>query len=90
MAVTGNIVSVGTTPTAIATKTTGSVPRGFCVQNVGTVDVFLGGADVSTSVYGHRLAPGGVITVDLDVNETLYGDVASGTCNVAVLAAGNL
>lgn len=88
MAVSGALVSVGTTPTIVASVPVGSRPNAFAIQNVGTVDVFLGGPAVTTSVYGHRLAPGGTISVDLDNRETLFGVVASGTNSVAVLSAG--
>lgn len=88
MALTGAIVSVSTTATALAAEGSISARRSHAIQNVSSVDVFLGDAGVTTTAYGHKLAAGASLTIDLDRSEALYGIVASSTANVAVLSAG--
>jgi hypothetical protein len=84
------LVSVGTAATPLAGVD--SRRRMLVVQNVGTATtVYLGGSDVDTSTNGYPLAPGAVLALSSDVGVdvedlVLYGRVASGTQNVAVLA----
>lgn len=90
MAVTHNIVTVGTTATVISTAANDRDGHSVLVQNpsASTV-VYIGGAGVTTSSYGVALAGGSDISIDLQQGEILYGVVASSTQAVNVLRAGN-
>lgn len=88
MSVKGSVVSVGTTRGVVASNVVAGRDQAFSLQNVGSADVFLGGPDVSTSVYGFKLAANAAITVVLASREEIYAVVATGTNNVAVLSAG--
>jgi hypothetical protein len=90
MAVTHNIVSIGTTATVISTAAGDRDGHSVLVQNPSSsVIVYIGGEGVTTSSYGVSLAGGSDISVDLLQGEILYGVVASSTQNVNVLRAGN-
>lgn len=90
MAVTHNIVSVGTTATVISTAANDREGHSVLVQNPSaSTTVYIGGAGVTTTDYGCALAGGADISVDLQQGEILYGVVASSTQNVNVLRAGN-
>lgn len=92
MAVGSNQVSVGTSATLLA-----SVPAGagggspaqsgaVLLYPDATTDVFLGGANVSTT-NGLKLKAAGTVpvTVPLFAGDVLYGIVATGTATVGVL-----
>lgn len=95
MATAHKAITVAATPTALWPRSgtlglfnpTG--PYGLSVQSpAGAVDVFLGGADVSATSYGHRLVAGGTYAADLDTGEVLYAAVAAGTQAVTCIFAG--
>lgn len=86
MAVTGSVISVGTSATAVASAALNGSDDRYCVaQNLSSVDVFLGGSNVTTSVYGFKLSAGLSLQFPLARGETLYGCVATGTANVGSL-----
>jgi hypothetical protein len=91
MAIAG-LVSVGTTATLLATPAVptyvASSQSSFCLQNVSDADVFLGGSGVTTSAYGHKLAAGESISLDLNYGDGIYAIVATGSKSVAVLEVG--
>jgi hypothetical protein len=90
MAVTHNIVSIGTTATTISSAVSDRDGHSVLVQNPSEdTIVYIGGAGVTTSSYGVALAGGADISIDLLQGEVLYGVVASSTQNVNVLRAGN-
>ena len=89
MALDPRAVSVATTATRIDTSSETDLARGssVAVYNNGAATVYLGDADVTTSI-GYPLAAGAHFAIDLDPAEALYGIVASGTVEVRVLEAG--
>jgi hypothetical protein len=90
MAVTHNIVSIGTTATVISTAANDRDGHSVLVQNPSaSTTVYIGGAGVTTTSYGVALAGGSDMSIDLLQGEILYGVVASSTQNVNVLRAGN-
>jgi hypothetical protein len=96
MAIQGLSVTVGTTATALSlasgfSDTVNYNQRGqsVMVQNPSsTVSVYIGGSNVTSSVYGHVLAPTQTFTIDLDGGENIYAAVASGTLAVNVIRKG--
>lgn len=91
-------VSVSTTATLLSgTETDDARGQTVVVQNPSTsVDVFLGTASVTSSVYGYVLKASSstagnqlnAVAITLQAGETLYGIVASGTQTVNVLRTG--
>jgi hypothetical protein len=58
------------------------------IQNLdSSIIVYLGSSSVTTSSYGFSLLAGQTYTIDLLASDQLYAIAASGTPNVAVLAA---
>lgn len=96
MAIQGLQVTVGTTATLLSATSafTDSVAynqngQSLLVQNPSTtVTVYLGGSNVTSSIYGYSLAPGATMSIDLSQSENLYAAVASGTQSVNVLRKG--
>ena len=79
-------VECGTTPTKIALDTA-TPARSICIQNLESVDVFVGGPDVSTS-NGYQVSAASGSTVHsfcADV-QTMWCVVASSTSPVRVVA----
>lgn len=90
MAVTHNIVTVGTTATVISTATNDRDGHSVLIQNpAASTIVYIGGLGVTTSSYGVALAGGAYMSIDLLQGETIYGVVVSSTQAVNVLRAGN-
>lgn len=77
-------VSVGTTATLLAAAADGR--DSVIVTNMGTVDVFIGDANVTTS-NGALLAGVKGTTLIIPATTALYGRVAAGTQAVSVLAS---
>lgn len=98
MAISHAIVSVGTTATLLsATETDDRRGQSLLIQNPSTaVDVYIGGAGVTTLSYGHIIKassatsgnPLNALAMDLDRGEAVYAVVAAGTQNVNVLRLG--
>lgn len=90
MATNSRSVSVGSTATRLDTATETDRPSGssVAIYNNGSVTVYIGASNVTTS--NGVPVPAGTWgpSVDLATNESLYGIVASGTCEVRVLEAG--
>lgn len=84
MAATATRITVSTTATLLAT---GDVAGTSILLRVpaGGVTVSLGESDVTTSS-GFDLTAGETLSIDLDVDEELYGIVATGTQSVHTLA----
>ena len=95
MAVAGLRITVGTTATLLS-STTPSDPiaynqkgQSLLIQNPSTtVTVYLGGSNVTSTVYGFALAPQQAISIDLAGGENLYAAVATSTQVVNVLRSG--
>lgn len=94
MAINGTSITVGTTATLlIPTSFTNQInynQRGMSllIQNTSSVTVYIGGSDVTSSVYGYALAPDQSLSVDLDTDEQIYAAVASATQTIRVLRQG--
>lgn len=95
MALEGAIVTVGTTATLLSGATFSDTinynyrGQSILVQNPSTtVTVYLGGTDVTSSVYGYRLLPNQSVSIDLYPGEQLYAAVASSTQTVSVIRTG--
>jgi hypothetical protein len=89
MSIVGTQVPVGTSPTALqaAPVDDGSgVEIAVRNRSAAAATVYLGAANVTTST-GFALEAGVGVGLHLDVGETLYGIVASGTVTVDVLEA---
>ena len=91
MAINHAIVSVGATATLLTVAASGGGKDGstILIQNpTGGQAVFLGGAGVTSSSYGYKLAIGSDMSMELNQGEEVYGVVASSTQSVAVLRQG--
>lgn len=89
MALSHQRVSVGTTATLLSTSAVGRNGQTVLVQNpAGGVDIYIGGAGVTTSSYGYLLSAGAAFAIELTFNEAIYGVVASSTQTVNVLRQG--
>lgn len=91
MAVRSTLVTIQTTATVIVDLSSSGdnvSGSGAAVYNDGSVTVYVGGDDVTSSgaTKGLPLAPGA--SIDAEGNEIFYGIVASGTCDVIVLEVG--
>lgn len=75
-------VTVGTT--AVLVVSADNKFRQVSLHNAGGGKVYLGGSAV-TSSDGFHLANGEALTIEIPINETLYGISASGTNAVIVL-----
>lgn len=87
MSVRHATVAVGTTATSL---TVGYVTDrdqygSVLLTNDGAASVYVGGSDVTTSVYGYELAVGGELALDLDPGDVPYGVAASAGQTVRVL-----
>lgn len=82
-------VSVGTTATRLDTQADADsrADQRITLYNAGAVTVYLGGSDVTTAT-GVALAAGAYADETLLAGSTLYGIVASGTCEVRVMQVG--
>src|SRR5687768_2416603 len=94
MAVRSRLVSVTTTATALNNlATTGGDDSiggsAAVVYNNGSVTVYVGGADVTTSgaTMGLPVGPGESVNVE-GHGDVAYGIVATGTCDMIVLEVG--
>jgi hypothetical protein len=89
MAITHERISVGTTATQISSNYAGKDGQTVSVQvPAGGASVYLGGEGVTTTSYGFLLAAGISFSVEMQVDEKLYGVVASSTQTVNVLRQG--
>jgi hypothetical protein len=91
MAIEHAIVGLTTTATLLTVAASGGGKDGstILIQNpAGGQVVYLGGAGVTSSVYGFILAVDANISLELNQDEALYGVVATSTQSVAVLRQG--
>ena len=95
MAIQGLRVTVSTTATLLTSTTPSDSVlynqkgQTVLVQNPSsTVTVYVGGSDVSSSVYGYSLDPLDTFSIDVDGGESLYAAVANNTQQVNVLRKG--
>lgn len=92
MAARSRLVSVTTSPTPLNSLDPvgeGLAGSAALIYNDGTVTVYVGGADVTTSgaTKGVPVEPGRSLPV-AGAGEVLYGRVAAATCDVIVLEIG--
>jgi len=93
MAIATQIVAVSSsTPTLVSIPQANEAPyevkSSFSIQNLdSSITVYLGGSSVTSSNFGYQLLPGADYTGDFLPSDQLYAIAASGTPNVAVLAA---
>jgi hypothetical protein len=91
MAVTHQRVSIGTTATQLTLDNDGKDGQTVNIQNpTGGVDVYLGGAGVTTTSYGYLLKAETSFSIELDDDEKLYGVVATGTQTVNTIRQGSV
>ena len=95
MAIQGLRVTVSTTATLLTSTTPSDSVfynqkgQTVLVQNPSsTVTVYVGGSDVTSSIYGYSLAPLDILSIDIDSGEGLYAAVATNTQQVNVLRKG--
>lgn len=93
MAVRSRTVTVTTTATALNnTDPSGDLIAGSAatIYNNGSVTVYVGGSDVTTSgaTMGLPLLPGEIIAIEGSNNDVAYGCVTSGTCDTVVTEVG--
>ena len=82
-------VTVGTTATLLSSASAGRDGQSVLVQNpTGGVNVYIGGAGVTTTDYGYLLLAGSAFAIDLQNGEGIYGVVASSTQAVGVIRQG--
>jgi hypothetical protein len=82
-------VSVGTTATLLSSASAGRDGQTVLVQNpTSGVNVYVGGAGVTTSSYGYLLQAGSAFAIDLQGGESIYAVVASSTQAVGVIRQG--
>lgn len=87
--------TIATTATLIASNTVSDSSNAadyravsFLIKNIDGATVFLGGSGVTTA-NGFQWSPAdGVLTIDLEPGESLYGVVASGTNVLHALQVG--
>ena len=93
MAIAHQVVALNaSTPTLVSIPLANEVAyeskASISVQNLDpAIIVYLGSSSVTTSSYGFALLAGQTYTIDLLASDQLYAIAASGTPNVAVLAA---
>jgi archaellum component FlaF (FlaF/FlaG flagellin family) len=96
MSLTGLTITVGTTATILSqtsgfsdTITYNLNGQSVLIQNPSSsTKVYVGGPNVSSSVYGYELLPGQSISIDLSGGEHIYAAVVSGTQAVNVIRRG--
>lgn len=81
-----SVKTVSSTPVLLSPEPTHS-GADVIIQNNSNGDLFLGASNVTTSVYGFKLAAGTGISLRLSGREELYG-VASSSININVLTVG--
>lgn len=82
-------VTVTTDPTLLSAVEAGRDGQTVLIQNpAGAVTVYLGASNVSTANYGYLLTNGTDFAIDLQVDEAIYGIVASSTQVVNILRQG--
>lgn len=62
--------------------------RSVVITNEGAATVFIGGSGVTTADYGHKLATGGVLTIDLGPKDEPFAIAATAGHTVRVLHVG--
>jgi len=93
MAIAHQIVALNSsTATLVSIPSASEVPyehnASISVQNLDSaIIVYLGSSSVTTSSYGFALLAGQTYMIDLLASDQIYAISASGTPNVAVLAA---
>lgn len=87
MGVRHAVVVVGTTPVALnAVEQTGDASQSLMIS-VDSGTIFVGGSNVTTTVYGFKVTSTAPLAVDLGAYDTLYA-VATSNVNVNVLYVG--
>ena len=87
MAVSGAIMPI-TTARSVISLGGGSRGQKLYIQNTSGAVIYLGGSDVTTSLYGWALpATSGTLTVELEYGESLYA-IAASSVNLNVLRIG--
>jgi hypothetical protein len=87
MAVAGERMAI-TTARSVISLAGGSRGQKLYIQNTSAAVIYLGGSDVTTSVYGWALpATSGSLTVELEYGEVLYA-IAASSVSLNVLRIG--
>jgi hypothetical protein len=89
MAISHAQVSVGTAAVLISAGVAGRDGQTVLIQNPsGGAAIYLGAANVTSTVYGYALNAGTDFAIDLQDNESLFAVAASGTQTVNILRQG--
>lgn len=81
-----NLYIIGSSPVVVASAGSGS-GRDVTIQNVNeTGYVYIGGLDVSTTSYGHRISPGGAISFELAAQDSLSAVCSNEGMTVPVIS----
>lgn len=78
-------VTVTTAATPLVTVRARRTVRRVLVNNSSAAAIFLGGATVSATNFGYKLAPGASVALTLDERDVPYAAVATGTAVVSLL-----
>jgi hypothetical protein len=91
MALTHAKVTINaTTPTRLTPEgREGGIGLSIQVQNIGSVDVYVGSEGLTSSSYGCKVAPGAAVSLEsLTTVDEVYALSSSGNTDVAVLIVG--
>jgi hypothetical protein len=89
MAIAHAQVSVGTAATILSAGVAGRDGQTVLIQNPsGGTSVYLGAANVTSSLYGYILVGGTDFAIDLQDSEGIYAVTASGTQTLNILRQG--
>lgn len=85
MAVTHRIIELNNTSAIAVSVEENHAGRDITIQNIdSTAYVYIGGAGVTTTNFGYRIAPNSAWSVELKREDVIYA-VSSGSSDVAVL-----
>lgn len=84
------VATNATTPTRLTPEgREGGIGLSIQIQNVSSVDVYIGAEGLTSSSYGCKVAPGAACSLEsLTPNDEVYALSSSGTADVAVLIVG--
>ena len=89
MALRHERITITDEPTLLSAVEAGRDGQTVLIQNpANAVTVYLGSSNVSTTSYGYLLTNGTDFAIDLQVDEAIYGIVASSTQVVNILRQG--
>lgn len=89
MALTHQRIALTTAPALLSSSFSGRDGQALMIQNpLANATVYLGGAGLSASNYGYALEAGSTMSIQLQINEELFGVVAGSSYTVNVIRQG--